>query len=134
MTPATQLYEDRWGAVIDHPDEGYVEIRWFDSTESMSRNDFETWLTTFARQVEQTRRPGILVDATRFLMDPAHMSAEWRDAHIVPRYNAAGVRKFAFHMPDGMPMIGSPPAAEGPATYPTAYFARRHNAVAWLTS
>jgi hypothetical protein len=77
------------GEVIDRPNEGYVEIRWFDSTEGMSRSDFETWLRIFAEQVEQIRRPGILVDATRFLLDPAHMSAEWRDAQIVPRYNAA---------------------------------------------
>ena len=134
MTRATQLYEDRWGEVIDRPDDGIVEIRWYDTTESMSQTDFETWLMTFAKQVEAVRRPGILVDATRFLLDPAHMNAQWRDAHIVPRYNASGVRKFAFHMPDGMPMIGALPAAEGPATYPTAYFARRRDAVAWLTN
>ena len=47
MTNATQLYEDRWDAVIDRADEGYVEIRWYDSTESMSKSDFEAWLTSF---------------------------------------------------------------------------------------
>jgi hypothetical protein len=36
------------------------------------------------------------------------MDGPWRDVNIIPRYNAAGVRKFAFHMPDGMPMIGEP--------------------------
>jgi len=42
------------------------------------------------------------------------------------------VRKFAFHMPEGMPAIGSSPAREGTATYPTAYFARRQAALDWL--
>jgi hypothetical protein len=46
------------------------------------------------------------------------MSAEWRDTHIIPRYHAAGVRKFAFYMSESMPMIGAPPAAEGPAFLP----------------
>jgi hypothetical protein len=134
MTHATQLYEDRWGEVIDRPHAGYVEIRWYDSTQSMTRSDFEVWLTMFAGQVELVRRPGVLVDSTRFLMDPGLMNAEWRDTNIVPRYNAAGVRKFAFHMPEGMPMNGTPPAVEGPANYPTGYFARRHDAVAWITT
>ena len=120
MTPATQLYEDRWGAVIDHPDEGYVEIRWYDTTEAMSAAQFQDWLARFAAEVERRRRAGILVDGTSFLMDPGNMNADWRDEHIVPQYNGAGVTKFAFHMPDGMPAVGTPPAPEGPATFPTA--------------
>jgi hypothetical protein len=69
---------------------------------------------------------------TRFMMDPANLNDAWRDANIIPRYNAAGVRRFAFLFPDGMPAIGAPPAAEGPATFPTAYFARRQEALDWL--
>lgn len=134
MTAVTHIYEDRWGAIIDHADAGYVEIRWYDTTVAMSVNEFQRWLTEFATQVERLRRPGILVDATRFLLDPAKMSDEWRDANIVPRYNAAGVTKFAFHMPEGMPAIGSPPEIQGPAAFPTAYFARRQAALDWLAS
>jgi hypothetical protein len=62
------------------------------------------------------------------------MDDEWRDEHIVPRYNAAGVQKFAFHTPDGMPAVGAPPAAMGPSNFPTAYFARRQDALDWLAS
>jgi len=132
MSTATHVYEDQWGALIDHGDAGYVEIRWYDSTDAMSRDEFQQWLTAFAKEVQRLRRPGILVDATRFLMDPAKMNSEWRDANIVPHYNAAGVTKFAFLMPEGMPAIGSPPAVEGPAAFPTAYFARRQQALDWL--
>ena len=63
-------------------------------------------------------------------MDPSQIDAEWRDANIVPRYNSAGVKAFAFHT--GMPAIGSEPAVEGPARYPTGYFGRRGEAVAWI--
>jgi uncharacterized protein YodC (DUF2158 family) len=130
----TYVYEDRFGAVIDHADDGYVEIRWYDTTEAMSKEQFEDWLAGFAGAVERLRQAGILVDGTRFLMDPGNNDMEWRNAHIVPRYNAAGVKKFAFHMPEGMPAIGAPPSREGPAEYPTAYFARRKAALDWLAS
>jgi hypothetical protein len=130
----THVYEDRFGAVIDHADAGYLEIRWYDTTDDMSAPEFQDWLAAFAAEVERRQRPGILVDGTRFLMDPANLNEQWRDEHIIPHYNAGGVRKFAFHMPEGMPAIGAPPEREGPATFPTAYFARRQDALDWLAS
>jgi hypothetical protein len=132
--PATNLYEDRFGAVIDHADAGYLEIRWYDTTENMTAQDFQDWLAGFAGAVERRKPRGVLVDATSFLMDPALMNIEWRDEHIIPRYQAGGVRKFAFHMRDGMPAIGTPPAPEGPADFPTGYFGRRQPALDWLAS
>jgi uncharacterized protein YodC (DUF2158 family) len=130
----TYVYEDRFGGVIDHADAGYVEVRWYDATEAMSKQQFEDWLAGFAGAVEHLRRAGVLIDGTSFLMDPGNNDMEWRDATIVPRYNGAGVKKFAFHMPAGMPAIGTPPSREGPADYPTAYFGRRQDALDWLTS
>jgi hypothetical protein len=130
----THVYDDGFGEVIDHADADYVEIRWYDATEAMSKEQFQHWLTGFAGAVGRLRRAGILIDGTSFLMDPGNNDTVWRDAHIVPRYNAAGVKKFAFHMPDGMPAIGIPPSREGPADYPTAYFARRNDALDWLAS
>jgi hypothetical protein len=72
----------------------------------------------FAGHVESTRRQGILVDSTSFRMATHEMDPGWRDANIIPRYNAAGVRRFAFHMPEGMPAIGAEPAPEGPGQLP----------------
>jgi hypothetical protein len=66
--------------------------------------------------------------------NPANMDEQWRDANIVRRYNAAAVNKFAFHMPSGMPAIGSEPAPEGPADFPTGYFGTRRDAFEWLAS
>jgi hypothetical protein len=129
----TFVYEDRFGEVIDHAQAGYVELCWYDTTETMSKEQFEQWLAGFAGAVEDLRRAAVLIDGTSFLMDPGNNDMEWRDAHIVPRYNAAGVRKFAFHMPEGMAAIGTPPSREGPADYPTAYFGRRQDALDWLT-
>jgi hypothetical protein len=127
-------YDDVYGSVIDYPGRDLLEIRWYDATSELDRDGFNRWLQAFTGVVEQHRRAGILVDATQFRMPPEHMDTVWRDEHIVPRYNSAGVRKFAFLMPAQMPAVGSPPAPEGPAAYPTAYFARRREAIAWLAS
>lgn len=129
---ATVVYEDEWGAMIDYPDDDYVEIRWYDATARMDKEMFQRWLEGFAGGVEQCRRSGILVDAVQFRMDIANMDGDWRDANIIPRYNAVGVAKFAFLMPQGMPAIGADPVFEGPARYPTAYFGSRADARAWL--
>lgn len=132
MATAIHLYDDEWGAIIDRPEAGYIEIRWYDSTVALDREGFQRWLETFATHVEWHPRRGILVDATAFRMNTAHMDGSWRDEHIVPRYEAAGVTKFAFHMPAGMPAIGSTPQPEGVAKYPTGYFGTRNDALIWL--
>jgi hypothetical protein len=132
MPDVQHVYEDRWGEIIDRPTPELVELRWYDTTAAMSAEEFQDWLATFAEHVERQRRPRVLVDGTRFMMDPANLDEAWRDANIVPRYNSAGVQRFAFLFPDGMPAIGAPPAAEGPATFPTAYFGRRQEALDWL--
>ena len=84
--------------------------------------------------VERCGRHRALVDGTSSRMDPANMNAAWRDQHIIPRYNGAGITKFAFHMPAGMPAIGAPPSPEPPGKFPTGYFGRRQEKLDWLTS
>ena len=132
MTGATHLYADRWGEILDRPQEGCVEIRWFDTTSAMDGNDFNQFLATYAGYVESCGRSGALVDSVQFRMDMAKMEMGWRNQHIIPRYNAAGLKKFAFIMPAGMPAIGKPPAKEGPATFATGYFGGRDAALRWL--
>ena len=131
---ATILHEDEWGSVIDRPEAGYIEIRWYDATAEMTGEQFNAWLARFAGHVEQTRRAGALVDAVQFAMPMDRMSVGWRDEHIIPRYEAAGIAKFAFVMPAAMPAIGNAPAPEGPASFPTGYFGKRSDALAWLAS
>ncbi|MDA0256120.1 MAG: hypothetical protein O3C25_00055 [Chloroflexi bacterium] len=73
----------------------YLEIRWYDATAALTSAQFNDSLARFGDAVGPAGRRGILVDATRFLMAPEHMSMEWRDKNIIPKYNAAGVAKFA---------------------------------------
>jgi hypothetical protein len=131
---ADQLYEDRWGEILDRGSNDLLELGWFDTTEAMSAQDFKEWLVTFAESVERSGRTRVLVDSTNFRMSPDRMDGPWRDAEIIPRYNAAGVVKFAFHMPPDMPLIGQQPALESPGRFPTGYFGRRRDALEWLAS
>lgn len=124
--------EDRWGEVIDRPDADVIEIRWYDTTRDLDRDTFNAWLDSFAGAVESSGRSTILTDATSFLMPRDQMDGAWRDANITPRYDAAGIRRFAFLLPDGSPPVGAAPQREGAATFPTGYFDRREDALAWL--
>jgi hypothetical protein len=126
------LYEDDWGSIIDRPEAGYTEIRWFDTTSDLDREAFNAFLKTYASTLEARPGRSALVDSTSFRMDRRHMDNAWRDANIVPRYNAAGLRKFAFILPAGGPLIGQAPSKEGPAQFPTGYFGTRRDALAWL--
>ena len=79
----------------------------------------------------------MIVDATQFFHTLADSALPWRDENIVPLYNQAGVQKFAFLAPAGMPGTveqGGVPAPDGPATFPTAWFETRDRLYAWLTS
>ena len=60
----------------------------------------------------------------------------WRDEHIVPLYNQAGIEKFAFLTSSAMPGTvekGRQPAPDGPASFPTGWFATRDRMYGWLT-
>ncbi|MDH4118999.1 MAG: hypothetical protein OEW30_16580 [Acidimicrobiia bacterium] len=131
--PDKVLWADRFGEVLDRPGIDAVEIRWFGATADLDRAGFNDWLDRFASSVEGAGRSRIVTDATSFAMSPEQMDGAWRDAHIIPRYNRAGIQKFAFIMPAGMPAIGTAPAIEGPATFPTAYFGDRAEAIRWLS-
>ncbi len=129
---SARVYRDRWGSIVDHPELGVLEIRWLETSAEMTAADFNAWLARFAEEVERSTRRLALVDARSFRMPPGRMDPGWRDAHIIPRYVAAGMRRFAFVMPAQMPLVGSPPAPEGPADFPTGYFGSREDALAWL--
>jgi hypothetical protein len=129
QTSAPELVQNEWGVILDHKD--LLELRWYRSTSSMSDGGFMATLCLFAWEAERARRKSLLIDATEFIHAFGPGIMEWRDAHIIPRYGAAGVRKFAFLMPAGFPKAGSE-AFEGPAVFPTKWFVNRQQALDWL--
>ena len=80
MFTRPHVYEDQWGQIIDRPAADLVELRWYDSTESMPAPDFRAWLLIFADYVQRLRR--------RCLSDLLHPTA--RSADVPARWATVG--------------------------------------------
>lgn len=126
---STELVRNEWGIILRQ--EELLELRWLPTTETMSDGGFKATLCLFAWEAEKARPRCLLIDAVAFRHQFGPGVMEWRDAHIIPRYGAAGVRRFAFVMPKGFPGVGKE-AFEGPAVFPTRWFINREEALAWL--
>jgi hypothetical protein len=129
---AAELVRSQWGVIV-RPRSDVLELRWLPSTASMSDGGFMATLCLFVWEAERARPLGLLIDALEFRHQFGKGVMEWRDAHIIPRYGAAGIRKFAFLMPAGFPDAGRE-ATEGPAVFPTRWFVDRQQALDWLAA
>jgi hypothetical protein len=112
-----------------------LELRWLPT--QMSDPAFKETLELFARMGEQYPSRFMIIDATEFRHEFGEGVMQWRDANIIPRYNAAGVTKFAFLVAEGFPGTvesGGRPRVEGSANFPTAWFTTRDRAYQWLAA
>jgi hypothetical protein len=125
----TEVAKNEWGVILQHTN--LLELRWLASTESMTDGGFMATLCLFVWEAEKTRPRGLLIDAIDFRHRFEKDVMPWRDAHIIPRYGAAGVRRFAFLMREGFGDAGKE-VFEGPAVFPTKWFVDREQALAWL--
>ncbi len=126
---ASELVRNEWGVIVRHAE--ILELQWLPSTARMSDGGFMATLCLLAWEGEKARPQGMLIDAVEFRHRFGDGVMQWRDAHIIPRYGAAGVRKFAFLMPAGFPNAGKE-MVEGLAVFPTKWFVKRDEAMAWL--
>jgi hypothetical protein len=127
----TKLSENEWGVILQHDGKDLLELKWLPSTATMTDGGFMASLCLFALEAEKARPRRLLIDATKFQHRFGGGVMAWRDAHIIPRYGAAGVRKFAFLMPSEFTDAGKE-AIEGPAIFPTKWFIDGRDAVTWL--
>ncbi len=132
-----EVARNQWGVILHHPDTRMLELKWFAATGTMTDDDFKATLELYTSEGERLQPiTSGLIDATEFFHTFADNSAlAWRDEHIIPRYNAMGVTKFAFHVPPGAPgtvEAGGTPAVEAGAAFPTGWFSTRERASAWL--
>ena len=120
---------NEWGRIIHHSQRGVLELHW--RNVKMSDEGFMATLCLFALEAERLRPYGLLVDAREFRHQFGPGLMEWRNAHIIPRYGAAGVRRFAFVLPPGSPPVGQE-QVDGPAVFPTAWFDAHDAAFDWI--
>ena len=129
----TQLYQDKFGAIKYDAANQILELQWSAETAVMTDNDFREWVERYASTAEQHHVPFALIDARVFKGHPAADFLAWRDEHIIPQYNRAGIKKFAFLLAEGS-APNSEPAPEGPALFPTGYFDSRERIERWFTA
>jgi hypothetical protein len=131
-----EVARNRWGVVLNHERWRTLELSWLASTSEMSDEEFKQTLELFAAAGERVKPAYMIIDATEFQHQLGVGVLEWRDQEIIPRYNSAGVTRFAFLWPEGTPGTvesGGTPKPEGPANFPTGWFTGRERAYQWLT-
>ena len=132
---SVEVARNDWGVILQHERWQTVELRWLPSTRDMTDEGFKVTLELLAAAGERVRPRFMLIDATEFHHQFGEGVMAWRDEHIIPRYGAAGVTRFAFLVPEGAPGTieqGGTPVVEGRATFPTAWFSTRERAYRWL--
>jgi hypothetical protein len=130
-----EIARNDWGVILNHERWRTLELQWLPTTRDMTDAGFEETLGLFAASGERVRPRYMLIDATEFHHQFGEGVMAWRDEHIIPRYNSAGVTRFAFLVPDGSPGTmesGGAPVVEGRAAFPTAWFTSRERAYRWL--
>jgi hypothetical protein len=135
MVTTIDLYGDQFSKYFRHPQHATIELRWLEATKSMSEEQFRAGLERLAKLLEREHVPNVLIDVTNFTHQSPADFLEWRETHIIPRYNEAGVKKFAFLLPSDAPGTvdkGIAPATERAASFPTGYFSSRELALSWL--
>ena len=126
-----QLHQNTFHNILWDDQSHVIRLDWKEGTSSMTGEDFKKELTFFADQVEAKKAHGILVDVSQFRHKPGPDIEEWRLKNISGRYDAAGVRRFAFLFPES---VATPPAMKSsPAEkFETRAFNNVEEALAWL--
>ena len=130
---SSNVTANAWGEIFHHESEEILELRWLPA--KMTDAAFKATLALLVWQAETLRPRFVLIDAREFRHQFSAGVMQWRDDSIIPRYGAAGVRKFAFHVPAGFPdtvEAGGKEVFDGPAIFPTAWFSERQHALAWF--
>ena len=130
---SSKLAANVWGEILHHEADGILELRWLPG--QMTDGAFKATLALYAFEAEKVRPAFLLIDATQFRHQFGPNVMQWRDDCIIPRYGAAGAKKFALHVPAGFPgtiEAGGKETYEGPAIFPTAWFSERKHALDWF--
>lgn len=130
-----ELERDEFGSVTLDPDTQVLELRWSAATAQMTDEQFMASMDRFAGYATEHPGSNLVIDVTQFAHHPGPEVGKWREENIVPRYNSAAVRKFAFLLPSGSPgtvEAGNTPEPEGVAAFPTGYFDSRDDILAWF--
>jgi hypothetical protein len=132
----TEVARTEYGVLNYYDEWQTLELKWLPTTKDATETAARDTMALFAAETARRKPRFLIVDTTEFFHRWADDMMAWRDEEIIPQYNAGGVTKFAFITGDGVPFptveSGAEPAPEGPASFPTGWFAGRDRAYQWL--
>jgi len=131
---ARQIHEDNFLLISWDKNKKILGIDWKETTSGMTDEEFKRELTLFAGYVEEKKASGILVDVANFGYKMGPDIQQWRVKSISSRYDAAGVKRFAFLLPKDSqisPMMNQSSPGE---RFLTRAFNSLEQATAWLTA
>ena len=108
-----------------------------ETTGTLTDNDFKEALSNFAGYGFEHKPASMVIDLRGFRpaggAPSAEVAGQWRAAVVVPRYNAAGIKRFAYiKAPDAPgPPVGGPVRHDG-EDFETAVFDSDERLGAWL--
>jgi len=124
------LEDDAFWTMSHNEATSSVELAWKQTTADMSSADFQRALTHLAKHIGEQRATGTLIDVRRFRFAATPELDTWRREEIIPVYNAAGLKRFAYLLPPGAEYR---PGGSGDAdAFATDYFDDEESARAWL--
>ena len=127
-----ELEEGKYWSMTFDPKSNVVQLIWTAQTDAMTDEDFKDGVARFTGYAEQHHAKGLFVDVRAFGHQMTPELGKWRQDEIVPRYNVAGVLRFAYVLPPGAPAAG-PEQYEG-EDFATAYFGSADAASEWLAA
>jgi len=118
-------------------DTSVMSFVWTEKSAVMTVDDYKDAIRDYAHRVLEHRVRRALVDLRKFRYRAEHaeLGSWWAD-EIVPLYNQAGLKKFAFVLPEGeqVPPDETPAEAEAGEKFITRHFASKQAAMSWLTA
>ena len=126
-----ELHKDRFSTIAHIPGHAAIELIWTTETAAMNNQDFKDALELFVGYAAEHSAPNLLVDLRPFRHNMTPELGKWRDEVIAPKYNAAGVKKFAY-------LIGSVDSANRPSQnagedFVTGYFESTESGRSWFS-
>ena len=127
-------YKDAFANINFDENNGILTLLWLKETSNMQASDFQRVLEKFADLSLEHKISKLMVNVEKFGFSDAMGPelAKWRANTIVPKYNQAGVQKFAFvHGANFEEPEGSGKPIEG-EIFTTRNFGAESIAIGWL--
>lgn len=128
-----ELHKNRLYRFVHDPERAAIKFVWSAETARMSDDEFKDALSNFAGFAAEFAASNLMVDLREFRHELSPEAGAWRDEAVTPRYNKAGVRKFAYILAtERLPPEDAPPPSSPQERFQTRFFDAESEAEAWF--